>query len=100
VVTGLTEETPLELGQHAVSAGQGRIADYDAYRKRADAATRKGPDEAEPPDAAVGRITRLIGAKEPRFSKPVRKMTGMILFLRRYIPKALEGAILKSVKSA
>lgn len=93
-----------KLGQHAVSAvvsaGQGRIADYDAYRKRADAATQKGLAEAEAPDAVVERITRLIGAKEPRFSNPVGKMIGMILFLQSYVPKMFEGAIRKSVKSA
>jgi NAD(P)-dependent dehydrogenase (short-subunit alcohol dehydrogenase family) len=92
------------LGQHAVSAatgvGQGRIADYDDYRKQADAATKKGIDEAEAPDAVVERITALIGAKEPRFSNPVGKMTGMVLFLQSYLPKMFEGAILKSVKTA
>jgi NAD(P)-dependent dehydrogenase (short-subunit alcohol dehydrogenase family) len=88
------------LGQHAVAARQGRIADYDAYRPLADAATRKGIEEAEAPDAVVERISRLIGAKEPRFSNPVGKMTGMILFLQSYVPKMFEGAILKSVKSA
>jgi NAD(P)-dependent dehydrogenase (short-subunit alcohol dehydrogenase family) len=92
------------LGQHAVaaapSAGRGRIADYDAYRRQADAATQKGLAEAEAPDAVVERISRLIGAKEPRFSNPVGKMTGMILFLQSYVPKMFEGAILKSVKNA
>jgi NAD(P)-dependent dehydrogenase (short-subunit alcohol dehydrogenase family) len=88
------------LGQHAVSARQVRIADYDAYRKLADAATQKGLKEAEAPDAVVARITHLIGAKSPRFSNPVGKMTGMILFLQSYFPKMFEGAILKSVKAA
>ena len=88
------------LGQHAISAAKGRIADYDAYRKQADAATQKGLDEAEAPDAVVQRITCLIGTKEPRFSNPVGKMTGMILFLQSYAPKMFESAILKSVKTA
>ena len=88
------------LGQHAVSAGKGSIADYDAYRKQANAATQKGLDEAQAPDAVVHSITRLIGTKEPRFSNPVGKMTGMILFLQSYAPKMFEGSILKSVKTA
>ncbi|KAB2893998.1 MAG: SDR family NAD(P)-dependent oxidoreductase, partial [Kofleriaceae bacterium] len=37
------------LGNHAVSAGSGRIADYNTYRKQANAATQKGIDEAEAP---------------------------------------------------
>lgn len=88
------------LGQHAVAAGKHRIADYDTFRKQADAATRKGLAEAEAPDAVVERITRLIGTKAPRFSNPVGKMTGMILFLQSYAPKMFESAILKSVKTA
>jgi NAD(P)-dependent dehydrogenase (short-subunit alcohol dehydrogenase family) len=92
------------LGQHAVSAassaGKARIADYDNYRKLADAATRKGMDEADAPDAVVARITRLIGTPAPRFSNPVGKMTGMILFLQSYFPSMFENAILKSVKGA
>ncbi|MDA8445032.1 SDR family NAD(P)-dependent oxidoreductase [Paracidovorax valerianellae] len=88
------------LAHNAVSASAGRIADYDAYRKQADAATQKGIDEAEAPDAVVRTITQLIGQKEPRFSNPVGKMTGMILFLQSYLPKMFEGAILKSVKTA
>ncbi|WCM88401.1 SDR family NAD(P)-dependent oxidoreductase [Acidovorax sp. NCPPB 3576] len=88
------------LAHNAVAANTGRIADYDAYRKQADAATQKGIDEAEAPDAVVQTITRLIGAKEPRFSNPVGKMTAMILFLQSYLPKMFEGAILKSVKTA
>ena len=48
----------------------------------------------------VQSITQLIGAKEPRFSNPVGKMTGMILFLQSYAPKLFEGSILKSVRTA
>lgn len=88
------------LGAHAVSAGHGRIADYNLYRKLVNAATQKGIDEAEAPDAVVNTITGLIGAKEPKFSNPVGKMTGMILFLQSYAPKMFEGSILKSVQTA
>lgn len=88
------------LGAHAVSAGNGRIADYNAYRLQANAATQKGMDEAEAPDAVVHTITRLIGKAKPKFSNPVGKMTGMILFLQSYVPKMFEGAILKSVRTA
>ena len=52
------------------------------------------------PDAVVNTITRLIGTKEPKFSNPVGKMTGMILFLQSYAPKMFEGSILKSVQTA
>lgn len=87
------------LGHHAVSAGKTRIRDYDGYRPGADAATQKGLDEAEAPDAVVDRITALVQTKAPRFSNPVGKMTGMILFLQQYAPKIFERSILNSVRS-
>jgi nucleoside-diphosphate-sugar epimerase len=89
-----------DIGHNAVSDASGHIADSNAYRKQADAATQKGIDEAQAPDAVVHTITQLINTKKPRFSNPVDKMTGMILFLQRYAPKLFERAILKSVKSA
>ena len=88
------------LGNHAVAATDAPIGDYNAYRKLANAATQKGIDEAEEPDAVVATITRLIGAKQAKFSNPVGKATGLILFLQSYLPKMFEGAVLKSVKTA
>ncbi len=87
------------LGKHAVNAASDRIGDYDAYRKQVKAATQKGIDEAQTPDAVVDTITRLIDTKQPRFSNPVGKMTGMILFLQNYVPSVFESSILKSVKA-
>ena len=78
----------------------GRIADYNTYRKQVNAATQKGMDDAEAPDAVVNTIAKLIATKQPKFSNPVGKMTGMILFLQSYLPKMFEGSILKSVSSA
>lgn len=88
------------LGHNAVSAASGEIADYNAYRKQVQAATQKGIDGAESPDAVIQTISALIEAPAPKFSNPVGKMTGMILFLQNYIPKMFEGSILKSVKTA
>jgi hypothetical protein len=88
------------LGHNAVAAASGEIADYNAYRKQVQAATQKGIDGAESPDAVIQTIASLIEAPAPKFSNPVGKMTGMILFLQNYIPKMFEGSILKSVKTA
>jgi short-subunit dehydrogenase len=87
------------LGHNTVSS-TGRIADYDLYRQQVDAYVKKSMDKADGPDAVVNTITKLIDAKEPKFSNPVGKMTGMILFLQSYAPKMFEGSILKSVKTA
>ncbi|MCQ9391423.1 SDR family NAD(P)-dependent oxidoreductase [Pseudomonas viridiflava] len=86
------------LGHNAISATSNRIADYDAYRSKVNAATQKGIDEAEEPHAVVEKISKLIEGKNPKFSNPVGKMTGMILFLQSYLPKMFEGSILKSVR--
>lgn len=88
------------LGENAVSAEGNSIADYNKYRSQVRAATQKGIDEAEAPDAVVDTIMRLLQTKAPKFSNPVGKMTGMILFLQNYAPKMFESSILKSVKRA
>lgn len=91
------------LGNHAVTAtstfNRG-ISDYDAYRNQVNAATQKGLNEAQAPDAVVETIAKIISTKEPKFSNPVGKMTGMILFLQSYAPKMFESSILKSVATA
>ncbi|WP_226052834.1 SDR family NAD(P)-dependent oxidoreductase [Dickeya chrysanthemi] len=88
------------LGDNAFSPTGYTIADYDAYRRQVQAATQKGMDEAEAPDAVVSTIAKLIQTPKPKFSNPVGKMTGMILFLQNYMPKMFEGSILKGVKKA
>jgi len=88
------------LGNHSVSTTEHNISDYDSYRQLVQAATQKGMDEAEEPDAVVSTITKLIQTKEPKFSNPVGKMTGLILFLQSYAPCMFESSILKSVKNA
>ncbi|AVE03790.1 short-chain dehydrogenase/reductase [Pseudomonas palleroniana] len=88
------------LGAHSVQADGVKIADYNTYRRQVVAATQKGIDTAEAPDAVIKTITNLVEAKSPKFSNPVGKMTGMILFLQNYLPRMFEGSILKSVKSA
>ncbi|QOG04585.1 SDR family oxidoreductase [Flavobacterium sp. MDT1-60] len=85
------------LGHNAISS-TGGIEDYNKYRKLVNATTQKGLDEAESPDAVAKIITKLIGTKEPKFSNPVGKMSGMIVFLQHFAPKMFENSILKSIK--
>ncbi|EHS52826.1 short-chain dehydrogenase/reductase SDR, partial [Rhizobium sp. PDO1-076] len=88
------------LASNAIKAAEGTIGDYNTYRRKANAATQKGIDDAEEPDAVVKKISDLIDAKDPKFSNPVGKMVGMFLFLQSYAPKMFEGSILKSVSKA
>ncbi|REA64414.1 short-chain dehydrogenase/reductase [Dyadobacter luteus] len=87
------------LSHNAVSS-TGSIADYNQYRPKVNAFTQKGIDSAEEPTAVIQTISRLIDAKEPKFSNPVGKMTGMILFLQSYAHKMFEGSVLKDVRKA
>ena len=89
-----------KLGVNAVASKGQQIAAYDQYRRRVDAATQKGLDEAQAPDAVVEKIIRLIGARKPPFRNPVGKMSGMIVFLQHHAPRMFESSILKSVASA
>jgi NAD(P)-dependent dehydrogenase (short-subunit alcohol dehydrogenase family) len=59
------------LGSNAIKATAGTIPEYNSYRTKANAATQKGLDEAEKPDAVVKKISDLISAKDPKFSNPV-----------------------------
>jgi short-subunit dehydrogenase len=86
------------LGRNAVSSIGNSISDYDAYRKKVNIVTQKGLDEADSPEAVVSSITKLIQTKEPKFSNPVGKMSGMIIFLQKFAPKMFESTMLKSVK--
>jgi short-subunit dehydrogenase len=86
------------LGHHAVSSTR-PIAEYDLYREQVNAYVKKNIDDADEPAAVVNTITKLIDARAPKFSNPVGKMTGMILFLQSYAPQMLEGSITKSIKA-
>lgn len=86
------------IGQHSVSPKANNIDDYNVYRRKVNALTQKGLDEAQSPEAVVNIITKLIGTRNPKFSNPVGKMSGMIVFLKNFAPKMLESSMLKSVK--
>lgn len=86
------------LGNNAVASKGNNISDYDSYRQKADAGTQKGLNEAESPEAVVNSINKLINSKEPKFSNPVGKMAGIIVFLQHFAPKMFEGTMLKSIK--
>jgi short-subunit dehydrogenase len=86
------------LGHSAVSSKGNNITDYDTYRKKADAATQKGLNEAQTPEPVANIITKIIETKEPKFSNPVGKQSGLIVFLQSFAPKMFENTMLKSLK--
>lgn len=86
------------LGNHAVASKGNAIPDYNNYRRKVDALTQKGLDEAQTPEPVVNIIKKIIGTKNPKFSNPVGKQLGMIVFLQNFAPKMLESTMLKSLK--
>lgn len=86
------------LGSNALVSKGNAISDYNNYRKKVDALTQKGLDEAQTPEPVVEIISKIIEAKEPKFSNPVGKQSGMIVFLQNFAPKMLESSMLKSLK--
>jgi short-subunit dehydrogenase len=86
------------LGNNAVASKGNVISDYNNYRKKVDALTQKGLDDAQTPEPVANIITKIIGTKEPKFSNPVGKQSGMIVFLQNFAPKMLESSMLKSLK--
>ena len=85
------------IGQHSISPKSNEIADYNSYRRKVNALTQQGLDEAESPEPVVNAITKLIGRKEPKFRNPVGKQSGMIVFLQSFAPKMLESTLLNSL---
>lgn len=86
------------IGQHSVSPKSNLIDDYNSYRKKVNALTQQGLDTAQSPEAVVNTIAKLIGTKAPKFSNPVGKQSGMIVFLRKFAPEMLENTMLKNVQ--
>ena len=86
------------LGNNALTSKGKPIGDYNNYRKKVDALTQKGLDEAQTPEPVANIITKIIGTKEPKFSNPVGKQSGMIVFLQNFAPKMIESSMLKSLK--
>lgn len=86
------------LGHNAVVSKGNTISDYNNYRNKLDALTQKGLDDAQTPEPVVEIITKIIQTKEPKFSNPVGKQSGMIAFLQNFAPKMLESNFLKSLK--
>ena len=86
------------LGHNALASKSNAISDYNNYRRKVDALTQKGLDDAQTPEPVVEIISKIIGTKEPKFSNPVGKQSGIIVFLQNFAPKMLESSILKSLK--
>lgn len=75
LLTGLAEETPVELGKQQF-------------------------ENAPSPEPVIATVLKVVEAEAPKFSYPVGKGNSFLLTMQRFAYKTLENAILKRVDAA
>lgn len=77
-----------------------RISDYDAYRPKINAFTKKELDNTTDPEPVVSTVIKIIRNEKPKYSYPVGKGAATILTLQRFAYSLFEKSILKRVNAA
>jgi len=70
------------LKQNAVTTGGTRVAYYDASRPKVETYAGNSMAAAPGPQAVVNPIIKVLDTKKLKFSYPVGKQAGLILFLQ------------------
>ena len=81
-------------------AGQNRISDYDEYRKKAAAFSKKELVNAPEPTPVINKLLQLVEEKNPTFSHPIGKGASIFVTLQHFAYKTFENAINKRVNAA
>ena len=81
-------------------AGQNKISDYDEYRKKAEAFSKKEFDNAPEPTPVIDKLLQLVEEKNPTFNHPIGKGASIFVTLQHFAYKTFENAINKRVNSA
>ena len=81
-------------------AAEGKISDYDIYRQKIAAFSKKEFDNAPEPDPVIDTVIKLVKEKKPKFSHPVGKGSSLFVALQVFAYKTFENAILKRVNAA
>ncbi|SKC97442.1 Short-chain dehydrogenase [Chitinophaga ginsengisegetis] len=87
------------IGENAI-ASNGGISDYDVFRQKMDAYTKKEFDKAAGPEPVVNTVLKIMNEEDPKFSSPVGKGSSVILTLQRFAYSVFENTILKRVNGA
>jgi short-subunit dehydrogenase len=87
------------IGVNAIAA-MDKINEYDEYRQKVAAFTKKEFDNAPGPEAVVNKVVKIVDEKSPKFSYPVGKGSALFLTLQRFVYNTFENAILKRVNAA
>jgi len=87
------------IGENAVTAIGGN-SEYDSYRQKVAAFTRKEFDKAPGPEPVINTVMKMVKKANPKFSYPVGKGSSIALTLQKVAYSVFEGSILKAVNAA
>lgn len=87
------------IGTSAVTA-QGNISDYDGFRQKIAAFTKREFDKAAEPEPVINTVLKIVKEEKPKYSYPVGKGASMILSLQRFAYTVFENHIFKGVNAA
>lgn len=82
------------------TVAKGTIGDYDAFRKKVIAYTKKSFDNAPEPTPVIDTLLRTVKETNPKFSYPVGKGSSIVLLLQHFAYKVFEKSILKSINAS
>ena len=84
----------------SATVAAGAIRDYDQFRQKVTAYTKKSFDDAPEPTPVIDTLLRTVKETNPEFSYPVGKGTSIILLLQHFAYKVFEKSILKSINAS
>jgi short-subunit dehydrogenase len=87
------------IGESATVA-TGTIRDYDQFRQKVTAYTKKSFDDAPEPTPVIDTLLRAVKDKNPTFGYPVGKGSSIVLLLQHFAYKVFEKSILKSINAS
>jgi short-subunit dehydrogenase len=87
------------IGESATVA-TGTIRDYDQFRQKVTAYTKKSFDDAPEPTPVIDTLLRAVKDKNPTFGYPVGKGSSIVLLLQHFAYKVFEKSILKSINGS
>jgi short-subunit dehydrogenase len=87
------------IGESATLA-TGTIRDYDQFRQKVTAYTKKSFDDAPEPTPVIDTLLRAVKDKNPTFGYPVGKGSSIVLLLQHFAYKVFEKSILKSINGS
>lgn len=87
------------IGLNAARANR-EIEDYDTYRTKIVAYTKREFDKAPAPGPVIDAVVKCVNERNPGFNNPVGKGASVVLTLQRFAYSVFENSILKGVNAA